>query len=381
MKKTFKEEAKLLLGYLMQTSLHHDKIFSTQNLINFLERVINEVAPVHKAHLRSIWLNYCTQGNHNQYMHFEGFCNALNNILANIEKTPLYTYPPTSNNDVELEALVSKIDKAEAEQSIEHKYETLRKAVHDLYYSANWQADRPVNEGKLWEAVRDAAGFSVGESPKKQVVDSELFMSIEPIKLTAEHIFTSTIQPSLKVKEDYSITFFNDYGIVGKFDFNGPKLKFEGDLDESAELFVNHLCMLFEKRLDTERKKMEQVTNANVEKLKDLLRRLRDWDMLDTTSDGIYWRKEIKSALADESTLPSQKPTIWWSGLGDDPENFMSDSTRKNHILYGSHTYKEFPIPLFTFNPNCQTCRTKIVPTDDPLARKAWESYLNWISG
>jgi hypothetical protein len=43
---------------------------------------------------------------------------------------------------------------------------TLLEAVRDLYYAAVWSADRPVDEAKLWTAVRDAAGFPPGQSPK-----------------------------------------------------------------------------------------------------------------------------------------------------------------------------------------------------------------------
>lgn len=42
----------------------------------------------------------------------------------------------------------------------------LREAVRSLYYAARWNADRPVDEAALWEAVRDAAGFEPGASPK-----------------------------------------------------------------------------------------------------------------------------------------------------------------------------------------------------------------------
>lgn len=44
--------------------------------------------------------------------------------------------------------------------------EGLLLAVRNLYYAAVWHADRPVDEAALWIAVRDAAGFPTGESPK-----------------------------------------------------------------------------------------------------------------------------------------------------------------------------------------------------------------------
>jgi hypothetical protein len=38
-------------------------------------------------------------------------------------------------------------------------------AIKALYYSANWSADRPVDEALLWSNLRDAAGLDVGNSP------------------------------------------------------------------------------------------------------------------------------------------------------------------------------------------------------------------------
>lgn len=43
---------------------------------------------------------------------------------------------------------------------------TREQAVRALYYAARWSADRPVNEAKLWTAVRDAFGFQPGEAPR-----------------------------------------------------------------------------------------------------------------------------------------------------------------------------------------------------------------------
>jgi hypothetical protein len=46
------------------------------------------------------------------------------------------------------------------------EYDRITAAVKALYYAAIWHADRPVDELALWTAVRDAAGFSSGDSPK-----------------------------------------------------------------------------------------------------------------------------------------------------------------------------------------------------------------------
>src|SRR5579863_4751438 len=46
------------------------------------------------------------------------------------------------------------------------EFDILKDAVKNLYYSAVWHPDRPVDEQALWTAVRDAAGFTPGRSPE-----------------------------------------------------------------------------------------------------------------------------------------------------------------------------------------------------------------------
>jgi hypothetical protein len=55
----------------------------------------------------------------------------------------------------------------------ERSFETLplRNAVKNLYYSAHWTPDRPVDAEKLWADVRDAAGFVPGNSPEELPFD------------------------------------------------------------------------------------------------------------------------------------------------------------------------------------------------------------------
>jgi len=50
-------------------------------------------------------------------------------------------------------------------------------------------------------------------------------------------------------KPDYTMTFSNDTGVVGKLDFNGPVLVFTGDADESAKLFINAVKQWFHGRM------------------------------------------------------------------------------------------------------------------------------------
>lgn len=44
--------------------------------------------------------------------------------------------------------------------------EALTEAVRAVYYAGVWSCDRPVDEAALWTTLRDAAGFTPGQSPK-----------------------------------------------------------------------------------------------------------------------------------------------------------------------------------------------------------------------
>jgi len=75
-----------------------------------------------------------------------------------------------------------------------------------------------------------------------------------------EYSFKPTGQISVfNIKPNYSITFLrNENGVtgkeVGKFDFNGPKMVFTGDAEESAKVFIDWVARSFHGRLEEERK-------------------------------------------------------------------------------------------------------------------------------
>jgi hypothetical protein len=78
--------------------------------------------------------------------------------------------------------------------------------------------------------------------------------------MTDEYSFEQTGKLSiLDLKPNYNITFHrNEGGIngteVGKFDFNGPKMVFTGDAEESAKVFIDWVARTFHGRLEEERK-------------------------------------------------------------------------------------------------------------------------------
>ena len=55
-------------------------------------------------------------------------------------------------------------------------------------------------------------------------------------------------------KPDYNIAFHNNGKEVGKLDFNGPKMVFTGDAEESAKVFIDWIARSFAARLEEERK-------------------------------------------------------------------------------------------------------------------------------
>ena len=60
------------------------------------------------------------------------------------------------------------------------------------------------------------------------------------------------------IKPNYNITFHNNIDTsgtgrqVGRMDFNGPEMVFEGDAEESAKVFIDWIARAFKGRLDEE---------------------------------------------------------------------------------------------------------------------------------
>ena len=64
---------------------------------------------------------------------------------------------------------------------------------------------------------------------------------------------TSEYELASDIMQNYSLYFYNaDREGVGRLDFNGPLMRFEGDADESAKLFFDLVAQYFQKRLEEE---------------------------------------------------------------------------------------------------------------------------------
>lgn len=63
-----------------------------------------------------------------------------------------------------------------------------------------------------------------------------------------------TTQSTLNMKTDYNLKFHGDGGkVIGTLDFNGDAMKFTGEAEESAKVFIDWICTQFHGRLEQER--------------------------------------------------------------------------------------------------------------------------------
>lgn len=74
------------------------------------------------------------------------------------------------------------------------------------------------------------------------------------------------------IKPDYSVTFGRptDKQQIGRLDFNGEKMTFEGEAEESAKIFFDYLAGCFHKRLEEERSKEREACAQICDKLNEL---------------------------------------------------------------------------------------------------------------
>ena len=73
------------------------------------------------------------------------------------------------------------------------------------------------------------------------------------------HTMKSNIMELDTPKPNYTLIFHNEDNMqIGKFDFNGEGLEFEGNATESAILFINWIAEVFKGRLKDERNKARQ---------------------------------------------------------------------------------------------------------------------------
>ena len=70
-------------------------------------------------------------------------------------------------------------------------------------------------------------------------------------------------------KPSYNFIMHNANGEVGRLDFNGPKLIFTGDAEESAKAFLDWLALSWGKRLQEEREAEREACAKVCDELRD----------------------------------------------------------------------------------------------------------------
>jgi hypothetical protein len=129
-----------------------------------------------------------------------------------------------------------------------------------------YQADLTRLTHELEDAHAQEADRKTAEIMEKldlQALNAGINKTVSPTSLEAAHNIRYTFQNTeaqtmmiAKQTPDYNITFQNTVDgkqvQVGKLDFNGAMLKFEGNADQSAMLFIHSLTTTFRKRLDAE---------------------------------------------------------------------------------------------------------------------------------
>jgi len=72
--------------------------------------------------------------------------------------------------------------------------------------------------------------------------------------MTEEYVWKDIeMKSTFNIKPNYSIIFHRGNEQIGVLDFNGPKMTFSGDMDESAKLFLELVATSFKTRLEQER--------------------------------------------------------------------------------------------------------------------------------
>lgn len=69
------------------------------------------------------------------------------------------------------------------------------------------------------------------------------------------------------IKPNYNFTFHNGERNIGRLDFNGDVMAFEGDVEESAKVFFDFLAKYFADRLKEERDKEREACAKTCEEM------------------------------------------------------------------------------------------------------------------
>ncbi len=93
----------------------------------------------------------------------------------------------------------------------------------------------------------------------ERIDPTSVYKDFEPWTTEQVTVPTGQLYAFGPLKPDYNITFHNNHDTsgagkqVGRMDFNGPEMVFEGDAAESAKVFIDWIARSFHGRLEEER--------------------------------------------------------------------------------------------------------------------------------
>ena len=114
-------------------------------------------------------------------------------------------------------------------------------------------------EERVKDMLQDVLTIGSAWSKDGERIDpTSVYKDFEPWTTEQVTVPTDKMFTFGNLKPSYNITFHRvvdgrNEDVIGKFDFNGPELVFEGDAAESAKVFVDWVATAFKGRLEEER--------------------------------------------------------------------------------------------------------------------------------
>lgn len=113
---------------------------------------------------------------------------------------------------------------------------------------------------RVQDMLQDVLTIGSAWSKDGERIDpTSVYKDFEPWTTEQVTVPTGQLYAFGPLKPDYNITFHNNHDTsgagkqVGRLDFNGPEMVFEGDAAESAKVFIDWIAMAFKGRLEEER--------------------------------------------------------------------------------------------------------------------------------
>jgi hypothetical protein len=136
-------------------------------------------------------------------------------------------------------------------------------------------------EQEAWDRMQEDFGKISEHKPIPSIDELLSKIDTKDLKIDTSNWdkVTCTDNSPTLFEPNHTITLSNkDNKEVGKLDFNGDKLKFEGDVEESAKIFFDFLLSTFNQRI-------EEIREESFRK---------SWDMFEENAEEIAYRKRLE---------------------------------------------------------------------------------------